>query len=234
MDRICPLLALGLDLRTAVDGYDPDHRCTAEIPAIALDRGVQQRLCLHEGHRECQRFRDWSTRRAASAPSPHPALDATFASTRLVVEPDAAWLGVALPARRVPRPGRVAVGAAVTVLAVGSVAAAGASTHGFGLLTTTTPSAVPSPVPSSTPGSTPTPAPTATPTPEPTASSIPTPTAAPATPTAEPTLRTYRVQSGDTLSSIAHKFGVTVKEIEAVNVIPDPNALQIGQLLVIP
>lgn len=43
----------------------------------------------------------------------------------------------------------------------------------------------------------------------------------------------YTVESGDTLGSIAVKFNVTVAEILADNDIPNPDALEIGQILII-
>ena len=62
------------------------------------------------------------------------------------------------------------------------------------------------------------------------------PTAAPPSPTAgplgEPTV--YKVQSGDSLSSIADKFGVTVDDIVKVNNIVNPNEIYAGQELIIP
>lgn len=44
----------------------------------------------------------------------------------------------------------------------------------------------------------------------------------------------YPVRSGDTLFQIAARFDVSTKELEDVNDISDPSALQIGQLLKIP
>ena len=80
----------------------------------------------------------------------------------------------------------------------------------------------------------PTAEPTATATPEPTAepTALP-PTAAPAPPAAR---RTYTVQPGDTLLSIAQKFDTTVTAIiEANNLTPQQaDALRVGQELVIP
>ncbi len=70
--------------------------------------------------------------------------------------------------------------------------------------------------------------PTPTPTPR------PTPAVAP-TPTPEPTSRTYRVRSGDTLVSIAQRFGLTVGQLLAANPgISDPDRIRVGQVLVIP
>lgn len=70
-------------------------------------------------------------------------------------------------------------------------------------------------------------------TPVPTATSTAT---APATPIATPTaaVREYIVQSGDTLSSIAQRFGVTIEAIVQANSLSDPGRLSIGQTLVIP
>ena len=42
---------------------------------------------------------------------------------------------------------------------------------------------------------------------------------------------TYEVQSGDTLISIAHETGVTVREIEALNPQVDPQILIAGEVL---
>jgi len=45
---------------------------------------------------------------------------------------------------------------------------------------------------------------------------------------------TYTVQSGDTLFSIARRFGVTIQAIVQANNLANPNALSVGQELVIP
>jgi murein DD-endopeptidase MepM/ murein hydrolase activator NlpD len=49
-----------------------------------------------------------------------------------------------------------------------------------------------------------------------------------------PTLPIYRVDSGDSLWTIAARFGVTVQELSAANNIPATSGLAIGQELVIP
>jgi len=96
---------------------------------------------------------------------------------------------------------------------------------------TPTPTTSPTPSgPTLTPTTSPTPA---TPTPTPTTS----PTPATPTPTPSPTSPcevTYIVQPGDTLSSIARRFGTTVAAIVAANGIVNPDFIWVGQRLIIP
>lgn len=59
--------------------------------------------------------------------------------------------------------------------------------------------------------------------------------AAGAAPTAQPgATRTYTVRAGDTLVSIATKFGVTVQAIQQLNNLPSPDKIYTGQVLKIP
>ena len=81
-----------------------------------------------------------------------------------------------------------------------------------------------------------TPVPTATvpvvvisPTPTPTVPPTPTPTPPPT-----PTPKTHNVRAGNTLSEIATFYGVSMDAILGLNNIPDPNNLQIGQVLILP
>ncbi len=63
----------------------------------------------------------------------------------------------------------------------------------------------------------------------------PTPgTPVPLTPTPVTGDRTYVVQPGDSLSSIATEFGVSQEALQAANGIDDPNSIFVGQRLVIP
>ena len=77
----------------------------------------------------------------------------------------------------------------------------------------------------------------------PSAGASPTPSVAPSVaaslaPTAvpQPTPRMYIVQSGDTMSKIAKKFGVPLADLIAANAenIPNPDRLQIGDQVIIP
>jgi Flp pilus assembly protein TadD len=67
------------------------------------------------------------------------------------------------------------------------------------------------------------------PTAVPTATPIPLPTATPI-----PESALYTVQRGDTLRDIADKTGVPMEEIVRLNRIENPNALSVGQVLIIP
>jgi LysM repeat protein len=63
----------------------------------------------------------------------------------------------------------------------------------------------------------------------------PTPgTPVPHTPTPSTGQQTYTVREGDSLSSIASRFGVTEKELQKANNISDPNSIYAGQVLIIP
>jgi LysM repeat protein len=54
------------------------------------------------------------------------------------------------------------------------------------------------------------------------------------TPLPSPTPFTYTVKSGDTISSIALKFGVSMDDLQAANPEISPNAMSIGQVIKIP
>ncbi|MCM8745387.1 LysM peptidoglycan-binding domain-containing protein [Thermomicrobium sp. CFH 73360] len=95
--------------------------------------------------------------------------------------------------------------------------------------------AMPTVTPTAVPTATPLPAlPIVTPTPPPPSLRVPTPTVVPAAPVTPGSGTTYVVQPGDTLYSIAVRFGVSLQALIEANGIEDPNQLQAGQVLVIP
>jgi LysM repeat protein len=51
-----------------------------------------------------------------------------------------------------------------------------------------------------------------------------------------PSQQTYIVQSGDTMSTIASRFGVSLDDLIAANLatVPDPDKLDVGDELIIP
>jgi LysM repeat protein len=99
---------------------------------------------------------------------------------------------------------------------------------------TLTPTATPTPTPTATPTQTTTPPPGSTATPTPTPTSTPTPTATPvATPAPGQTI-IYVVRMGDTLYSLARRFGTTVTAIAQLNGITNTHRIWIGQRLIIP
>ena len=51
---------------------------------------------------------------------------------------------------------------------------------------------------------------------------------------ATPINKTYVVQAGDTLSGVAARFGVQLQTILKINQIPDPNILEVGQIIILP
>ena len=54
------------------------------------------------------------------------------------------------------------------------------------------------------------------------------------TPLPSPTPFTYTVQQGDTISSIALKFGVSMDDLQAANPEISPNTMSVGQVIKIP
>jgi LysM repeat protein len=77
-----------------------------------------------------------------------------------------------------------------------------------------------------------TPAPTPSPTPKPTPTPTPSPTQS--APVTTSPVTEYRVRAGDTLTSIAARFSVSVSRLQTLNGITNPNQLRVGQLLKIP
>jgi len=229
VDRICPYLALADDGRTVADGFDPEHRCHALSPPAPLERSRQVQLCLTEAHARCERFAAARTAwLAASSGLPRVAPDVDFGRTRLVLEPEAAWRGLASsPTTRISRPAVLVAAVALAVvglLVLGSVLGIlnGAPAESASPTASPSPSPSASPVPSSPPASAAASAPASAPVPS------PTPVVTPA-----PSQRTYVVQQGDTLNDIAQRFGTTAAAIKAANGLTS-DTINVGQVLIIP
>jgi len=255
VDRVCPLLGLQQDRRTAIDGVDRSHCCYAEETPMLLDRQQQARLCLTADHERCERYLANATRNGGLRRAQSGIVDG-LVSTRLVLAPDPAWRGIAGRARRTPTGQLLAIGAAGVAIGIGGVAIAnGAIGDPFAdadvpgsAATAAAVDGSPSPtsVSSATASATSTPTTSATPSPVPTAVATPVATAVPApAPTVVPTAppappappapqETYVVQDDDTLAAIAQRFGTTVAALQAANGIEDADEIIIGQVLVIP
>jgi hypothetical protein len=239
VDRICPFLALSTDHRTVIDGFDPDHACHAHDPPDLLERSRQAEMCLSEAHRQCDRYLAFLSGHAAQAASvPAPSPDAHIARTRLVFDPDPRFgsAGALLAPGTSGRRWLVAGG----VAAVGVAAAATAVGGGFNGLVGGRPAGASTPAvtidASPTVRQQATAQPTQAPTDEPTqlpASPTPRPTPKSSHATASPAPQTYTVEEGDTLTSIATRFGTTVAAIQAANGLQS-DVINVGQVLVIP
>lgn len=228
MDRICPYLALADDGRTVADGFDPEHRCHALSPPAPLERSRQVQLCLTEAHARCERFAAARTAwLAASSGLPRVAPDVAFGRTRLVLEPEAAWRGLASsPTTRISRPAVLVAAVALAVvglLVLGSlVGLLNGAPAGASQTASPSPSLSASPLPSSPPASAAASAPASAPVPS------TTPVVTPA-----PSQTTYVVQQGDTLNVIAQRFGTTAEAIKAANGLTS-DTINVGQVLIIP
>ena len=186
-------------------------------------------LCLTEAHARCERFGAARTAwLAASSGLPRVAPDVAFGRTRLVLEPEAAWRGLASsPASRINRPALLVAAVALAViglLVLGSL---------FGMLKggpaeSASPTASPTPSPSASLLASAPPASTSASAP----ASAPIPSATPLV-TPAPSQRTYVVQQGDTLNEIAQRFGTTAEAIKAANGLTS-DTINVGQVLIIP
>lgn len=245
MDRVCPLLGLEVDRRSAIDGADGAHRCHAQVPLLPLERVVQSRLCLTDAHPRCERYLAYVARHDGHRPGRSPIADG-LVSTRLVLAPEPAWRGIAGRARRARSGPVAALIAAAAAVGIGGAALgtglleedgaeAPSDATGFGATpaaTTRSPRPTLTPAPSESPSETVTATPAATSAPSPTPPPTPVATLAPTTP--PPVARTYTVQSGDTLASIADEFGTSAAAIQQANGLQDPDEILVGQVLVVP
>ena len=257
--RICPYLATaGHAWRAAVPMRE--HVCTAVQPPVPLATDKQRRLCLTEAHPTCATFvaaREHEARRRGSdRPAPRSRSYPTTTPVLLerVRRPLPAFGEVA--ARGMGQLLLVALLAvALVAIAVARLGAPGSTTPGnpsapapssvaggLGSLSAAAAGGSPSSSPAaavsaSPPPPSPRPSPTVRPSASPRPTARPT-TSATATPSASPSASTstitYTVRSGDTLSSIAARYGTTAAAIQTLNGIKDPRLIYPGEVLRIP
>jgi LysM repeat protein len=237
--RGCPFLQAE-DGGWRLDSPARDHRCAAFSPPAPLAPEKQARLCLTPAHVGCATYLASQAAREARLGAV-PVARATrwgLARTTTVIEDPGGvrgrLLGLALDRRRWPAIPAVILVTTLFTLAISGFRAGGSSS----------PVATASPSRSATATTQPrasASAPPSSPVPSPASSDEPTEppaTTAPATAAPSPrpsaSFRTYRVESGDTLSSIAGRFGTTVRALSQLNNISDPSKLRVGQVLLIP
>jgi len=256
--QVCPyLVAAGGGWRSVHSTRD--HRCGATLPQAAPAVAKQREVCLVAAHTACATYR---AARDLEPVLPSPGgVDAESGfwpetrGTLLALEPAKGRIA-ALPGPR-GRTGGQALLVGLMVLAFlvlviartsppSAIGGAGSPAAG-GLAVSGSPGGgSPAPTGSASAGASTVPsAPASVPAassatvsaaPSATASAVasPTPTAKPAKTPAPAGSTTYRVKSGDTLSSIAARFGTTVKKLKVANGIVDARVIHVGQVLVIP
>lgn len=236
LTALCPYLA-------AADGtwrsatFAREHRCGAVSPPAILAAEKQRRLCLTEEHWTCATYEAARAARPVLPDRP-PTLPRPIARTTPVIL-DHGRLAIAMPAFRAER----SIGQAILVALLGLafIAIVLARLSGSG----GTPVGAAGPGGSPTPRSSASAASTGAPTARPAATAQPTSpagpgasvatSATPATPaTPRTSTRTYKVKSGDTLITIAARFGTTAKVLRDLNRITDPSKIKIGQVLKLP
>ena len=230
--EVCPFLVA--DEGTWRSAYAArEHRCGAVQPPAVLAVAKQRQLCLLAAHEGCATYlaaRAVADDAAPSTPGDDgAALWQGAAAPPLVLEP-ARRMG-ALPTAATRSGGSAAliglmvVAFLVLVLARIQAPASPGSSPGPSLAavaaTSSSPLATADAVPTD---------PASSASPDGSAATVPSEPAPEAT--TEP--QTYKVKSGDTLSSIARRYDTTVKRLKAANDISDPRALEVGQVLIIP
>lgn len=232
---VCPYLLMGSG-RWRNAEPSREHVCASEPDSIPIGLETQRQRCFAD-FQSCARFEAAAAAYRAAVP---------LAPLR----PVARTIPVVVDRGRTPLPvprlvGRRTLGQAVLAVAMIGAAAAlllarlgdpagagpgqGADTSGrpsASLVAEVSPSIGPSAVVSPSISTSPAATATAQPTPSPTPK--PSPTAS------QSAGQTYTVKFGDTLSTIAAKFGTTVKKLSTLNGITDPSLIHPGDVLKIP
>jgi LysM repeat protein len=233
--EVCPFLVA--DDGTWRSAYAArEHRCGAVRPPAPLADTKQRQLCLVAAHAGCATY--IAARAVADEVAPPTPGDDGAALWRgsapppLVLEP-ARRMGL-LPTASAKGGGQALV-IGLMVVAFLVLVIARTQSPGSSTLPTPGPSLADVAVATSIPAASPRPSTIAdaSPAPQDSPAAVVEPTARTADP-ATPAPRRYTVKSGDTLSSIAARYGTTVRKLQVANEISNPRALKIGQVLAIP
>ena len=205
----CPYLGLFDDPRSRFTFASPGHRCHATARQIPIEAEYQRSYCLSTLYPACERFRSAKAAGRPGSDSPVAAAPtAATADTGPHRDGGTSW-GWAL----------LRFVAALAVLALAAAFGVGAFSK--------------SPADGVAPGGVASPSAAATLATTPAASRSPTISPA-ATDAPAPTPIVHVVAPGETLSSIAARYGVTVQAIQDANGIDNPSLIKAGQRLVIP
>ena len=233
----CPLLGLPDDPVSRFSYPSVAHRCRADNRPRPIDLGHQGAFCLAATYPECPRYqaapapgRPGAATPPAPTTPPSPAA-AGVALERVAASPSApAALGGPgttghEPSRRIGRWRRV-VAIVLAVLLLTSAIYLGSPGIADWMRQVGAGAAAASPSSSTAPPATP--APTLT-------TPAPTPSAAPSlTPTPAATPLVHVVVRGETLISIAARYGITLVALKKANGITGAGMIRVGQRLVIP
>ena len=232
----CPYLGLADDPDSHFAFPSGAQRCHATARPSTIEVAKQARDCLTAQHISCSRYHAPTTVAARGQ------LLERVSGERVAV---VALAEPRVTAARLRRPSRVVVERVALVVLLGIVLVGGLAlgsriagqlngpdpgpeatvAGGAAAPVTATPvTAAPVTAP---------PSPSPSPTASPTGSASRTPVASP-TPTPRPTPLVHVVQRGETLTSIARRYHVTVADLAAINRIKDPNLIVVGQRLTIP
>ncbi len=216
-----------------------DHRCWAQSPPAPLSMLTQARLCLTVAHTGCAIYTAELQRRADELARDRIAPERLSASRfGALVQPVPLAMDApgehrlpSTPAGRATLVAAALLGLLAVIVLAGGIyvlgSGPGATPPILGLASPTAAASVTLPKTSATLGPTPGLTPTAPP-PSVTLTSTPVPLATPAI------ARRYKVKQGDTLRSIAQRFGVTKAGILAVNDLGSPPVLTPGDTINIP
>jgi hypothetical protein len=221
-----------------------EHRCTAVAPPVPLALDKQRRLCLALAHTTCATYLAANLARSATLPA-GTAIGSIRAGSRrrgagAGHRPLARTTPILLERPRVSSPISEAAGRAggqIVLVALLILAFAAIVLARFGSAGAAPPSAPVSAAPATvlalpTTAESALPIPSTSPDGSPAGNGSPAVSGGPGASSAAG--QTYIVQRGDTLSSIAQKFGVSASALQKANRIKNPSLIRPGQVLKIP
>lgn len=222
-----------------------DHRCWAVRPPAQPAIAKQRELCLVAAHRACATFTAaiaadagvHGERKTGAGPEVVAGLWPSTRAVPLVLEPVRGRAGIVVAPTRSGGQALL-VGLMVLAFLVLVIARTASPSASEGPPSATPAASQPAAVASASAASSASPSAESTGSPSP-ASMAPSPTAPRPSPTPRASAspsgpRSYTVRSGDTLGTIAARFGTTVKAIAAANGITNTRLIHPGQVLIIP